>query len=93
VERDKAGRIVTSSTGNPRRDRERSRERGDRVDRDWDRRRDSLSPQISSGGGWKHGNTYGLSQQFLENLGIEGQLVAKVFISNVSCANFNSIIK
>jgi hypothetical protein len=83
VERDKTGRIVTPGTNNPRRVRERSRDRGvDLLDRDWDRRRESQSPQVAS----RHGNTYGLSQQFLETLGIDGQLVSKVFVSNVSPA-------
>jgi len=80
VERDKTGRIVTTPS-NPRRDnRDRSPIR--LRERDWDRRRESLSPNSSSG--WKYGNTYGLSQQFLESLGVEGPLVSRVFVSNVS---------
>lgn len=88
VERDKTGRIITGSNRNKddRSDRDRSRN-DDRVvilrdrlpDRgDWNERDD----QNNQGGG-KYGNTYGLSQQFLESLGIEGPLIAKVFVSNV----------
>lgn len=84
VERDKYGRIVTGGQG--RRDegrvgRERSRER-DRGDRgDWDR---VNAGTIQAGGtGWKYGNTYGLSSQFLESLGIDGPLISRVFVSNV----------
>ena len=32
----------------------------------------------------KYGNTYGLSTQFLESLGISGPLVTRVFVANVS---------
>jgi hypothetical protein len=32
----------------------------------------------------KFGNTYGLSTQFLESLGISGPLVTRVFVANVS---------
>lgn len=32
----------------------------------------------------KFGNTYGLSTVFLESLGINGPLVSKVFVANVS---------
>lgn len=40
----------------------------------------------SGGGGGdnKFGNTYGLSTQFLESLGINGPLVTRVFVANVS---------
>lgn len=90
VERDKYGRIVTGSnkqTGNPGRDRERSRER-DRGDRgDWDRRNVDTPPNVGSNvmgmGMGKYGNTYGLSSQFLESLGIDGPLIPRIFVSNV----------
>jgi hypothetical protein len=36
------------------------------------------------GSGQKWGNTYGLSPQFLESLWINGPLVARVFVANVS---------
>lgn len=36
------------------------------------------------GGDSKFGNTYGLSTQFLESLGINGPLVTRVFVANVS---------
>ena len=32
----------------------------------------------------KWGNTYGLSPQFLESLNINGPLISKVFVANVS---------
>jgi hypothetical protein len=38
-----------------------------------------------SGAGQKWGNTYGLSPQFLESLWINGPLVTRVFVANVSC--------
>lgn len=50
-------------------------------------REDDQNQQGGQGGGGsggaKYGNTYGLSQQFLESLGIDGALIPKVFISNV----------
>lgn len=36
-----------------------------------------------AGGDNKFGNTYGLSTQFLESLGINGPLVTRVFVANV----------
>ncbi len=57
--------------------------RGDR-DRGGDRERsimDRLGPQPASSG---FGNTYGLSTQFLESLGIDGPLHTRVFVANVS---------
>lgn len=51
---------------------------------------------VSSGGGGgggdnKFGNTYGLSTQFLESLGINGPLVTRVFVANVSIRKSTSI--
>ena len=48
-----------------------SRDRGPRNDRD---RRDKSSSMGRGGQGGGVGNTYGLSTQFLENLGIDGPL-------------------
>jgi RNA recognition motif-containing protein len=43
-----------------------------------------MSPQPGSNANTgKFGNTYGLSQQFLESLGIDGNLIPKVFVSNL----------
>lgn len=49
------------------------------------------APSVGVGGGGgggggdnKFGNTYGLSTQFLESLGINGPLVTRVFVANVS---------
>jgi hypothetical protein len=47
----------------------------------------SLAPSLSAavgGTGQKWGNTYGLSPQFLESLWINGPLVTRVFVANVS---------
>lgn len=40
----------------------------------------------------KFGNTYGLSTQFLESLGINGPLVTRVFVANVSTIQFLLLI-
>ncbi|KAK0088863.1 hypothetical protein PV325_010460 [Microctonus aethiopoides] len=86
VERDKYGRLQTS------RDHDRSRD--DRF-RDVARQnagRQSLSVPtggVGGGGGGnivndnKFGNTFGLSTQFLESLGINGPLVTRVFVANL----------
>jgi hypothetical protein len=42
-----------------------------------------------AGGNWKYGNTYGLSSPFLESLGIDGPLISRVFVSNVSKKSLN----
>lgn len=68
--------------------------RGDR-DRGGDRERsimDRLGPQPASSG---FGNTYGLSTQFLESLGIDGPLHTRVFVANVSsvCLLIGQIIR
>lgn len=71
TERDSHGRIITGSRGG----RDRDRDRGDRSDRGG-----------SMGGGFSggNGNTYGLSPQFLESLGIEGSLHNRLFVANLS---------
>lgn len=94
MERDKTGRIITGNNKN----------RDDRqTDRDSDRSRDRVvvlrermppkddwnNREDAQGQGGQR-NTYGLSQQFLESLGIEGDLIPKVFVSNVSkCYDFS----
>lgn len=85
VERDKYGRLTTG----------RSNDRG-REDRFRDQSRPNPGRQnmpVPSGGGGggsnggnsdnKFGNTYGLSTQFLESLGISGPLVTRVFVANL----------
>ncbi|XP_011502724.1 PREDICTED: myelin expression factor 2 [Ceratosolen solmsi marchali] len=85
VERDKYGRLTTG------RNNDRIRE-----DRFRDQSRPNPGRQnmpIPSGGGGgsgnggnadnKFGNTYGLSTQFLESLGISGPLVTRVFVANL----------
>lgn len=82
VERDKQGRIVKGSTGGGGGAGNRGDHRGDR-DRGGDRERsimDRLGPQPASSG---FGNTYGLSTQFLESLGIDGPLHTRVFVANL----------
>jgi len=80
AERDKFGRIVGKSGGRPR-DGGGDRERGPRNDRD---RRDMSSSYGGGGQGGDYGNTYGLSPQFLENLGIDGPLHTRLFVANLS---------
>jgi len=71
-ERDKYGRIIS---GSGRRDRDRDRDHG----------RDRGSSSNQSGGASLFGsNTYGLSPQFLESLGIEGSLHNRLFVANLS---------
>ena len=47
-----------------------------------------MASSLTAGGGGagqnKWGNTYGLSPQFLESLWINGPLVTRVFVANVS---------
>jgi len=80
AERDKFGRIVGKSGGRPR-DGGGDRDRGPRNDRD---RRDMSSSYGGGGQGGDYGNTYGLSPQFLENLGIDGPLHTRLFVANLS---------
>ncbi len=80
AERDKFGRIVGKSGGRPR-DGGGDRDRGPRNDRD---RRDMSSSMGGGGQGGGYGNTYGLSPQFLENLGIDGPLHTRLFVVNLS---------
>lgn len=50
---------------------------------------------LGGGGGSgdnKFGNTYGLSTQFLESLGINGPLVTRVFVANVNTRLINSFL-
>ena len=80
VERDKYGRLASS--------RNNDRPREDRF-RDSPRQNPRPNMPVQSGGGGgggdnKFGNTYGLSTQFLESLGINGPLVTRVFVANVS---------
>ena len=89
-ERDRYGRLLKEN------DRDGSPPRGARGGefprrRDENRdRRDSLghphARNISAGGdpGAKFGNTYGLSVAFLESLHIDGPLLNRVFVANVS---------
>ncbi|XP_066599116.1 myelin expression factor 2 [Prorops nasuta] len=88
VERDKYGRLATA--------RNNDRARDDRF-RDPPRPQGRQNMSVPSGGGGsgggsvggggnaenKFGNTYGLSTQFLESLGINGPLVTRVFVANL----------
>ena len=79
TERDKYGRISkggSSGAGGGRSDRERSDRGSDRRDR-----RDHSSNMGPPAGGY--GNTYGLSPQFLESLGIDGPLHTRLFVANL----------
>ena len=81
TERDKYGRISKGGSagtgGGGRSDRERSDRGPDRRDR-----RDHSSNMGPPAGGY--GNTYGLSPQFLESLGIDGPLHTRLFVANLS---------
>ncbi|XP_063982564.1 myelin expression factor 2 [Diachasmimorpha longicaudata] len=82
AERDKYGRLQSS--------RDHDRQREDRY-RDTARQSSRQTLSSSTGGGGassigndtKFGNTYGLSTQFLESLGINGPLVTRVFVANL----------
>ncbi|XP_015126728.1 myelin expression factor 2 isoform X2 [Diachasma alloeum] len=83
AERDKYGRLQSS--------RDHDRQREDRY-RDTPRQSSRQTLSSSTGGGGassiggndtKFGNTYGLSTQFLESLGINGPLVTRVFVANL----------
>ncbi|XP_043474113.1 myelin expression factor 2 isoform X1 [Leptopilina heterotoma] len=86
VERDKYGRLASSRNNDrpPREDRFRDPPRQNSG-------RQNMSAPSSGGGGGgggggndsKFGNTYGLSTQFLESLGINGPLVTRVFVANL----------
>lgn len=100
VERDKSGRIVTGTqpggqgqAGQSGR-RDENRGAGGGRDRSRDDRGGEWNQANQSAGDWKYGNTYGLSAQFLESLGIEiGALISRVFVSNVRIAvHFNLML-
>lgn len=93
MERDKYGRLASSRNNDrpPREDRFRDPPRQNSG-------RQNMSAPSSGGGGGggggggndsKFGNTYGLSTQFLESLGINGPLVTRVFVANVSKKKFS----
>ncbi len=94
IDRDRYGRIIRGS-GSGRDGRERATGLGaagggagrDR-ERDRERRRDDRSSMGGGGGGGggggAYGNTYGLSPQFLDSLGVEGPLHTRLFVANVS---------
>lgn len=75
--RDKYGNLIGS--GKRARDRDDGRLRDDR--RGFDQ---GANRSITDVGDNKWGNTYGLSVQFLESLGISPPLCSKVFVANVS---------
>jgi len=76
-ERDKFGRIINGGG---------RRGGGGGGDRDRDRDRDRGGNSMSGGGAHFGNNTYGLSPQFLESLGIDGPLHNRLFIANLSYA-------
>ncbi|XP_015517238.1 myelin expression factor 2 [Neodiprion pinetum] len=82
VERDKYGRLAsTRNNDRPREDRFRDPPRSSGG-------RQNMQTPVGGGSGGgggdnKFGNTYGLSTQFLESLGISGPLVTRVFVANL----------
>lgn len=98
MERDKYGRLATSRNNDrPREDRFRDSSRGSAIGRQnipalnigggnggGGGGGGGVGGGLGSGGDNKFGNTYGLSTQFLESLGINGPLVTRVFVANVS---------
>jgi len=81
TDRDKFGRIISGGGGGGR--------RGGGGDRDRDRDRGGSMSGGGGGGGIGGGglygsNTYGLSPQFLESLGIDGPLHNRLFIANLA---------
>ncbi|KAF7997319.1 hypothetical protein HCN44_005596 [Aphidius gifuensis] len=79
VERDKYGRLQNGRDNGNREDRYRDQPRTNQR---------SLGMSVTNLGltdntGDKFGNTYGLSTQFLESLGINGSLVTRVFVANL----------
>ncbi|XP_043276803.1 myelin expression factor 2 [Venturia canescens] len=97
VERDKYGRLASSRNNDrPREDRFRDAPRGSGMGRQNIPALNIGGGNSSGGGGGglgggggggsgdnKFGNTYGLSTQFLESLGINGPLVTRVFVANL----------
>ena len=85
--RDDQGRIIKGGSGGDRGGRDnfsanRSFSNSDRNS-SFDRRDDNMRLGNTDPAS-KYGNTYGLNVQFLESLGIDGPLVSKVFVANVS---------
>ncbi len=76
TERDRFGRIVRGGGGGGGGGGGRDRDR-----HSLDRGRDRGSSMGGGGGGY--GNTYGLSPQFLESLGIDGPLHTRLFVANL----------
>merc|ERR1719367_304626 len=85
TERDKYGRIITERAKREQRERERENRDHDR-DRGRDRDRNINSGGVMGGGGMsRFGNqTYGLSPQFLDSLGIDGPLHNRLFVANLA---------
>merc|ERR1712223_411946 len=85
TERDKYGRIITERAKREQRERERENRDHDR-DRGRDRDRNLNSGGGMGGGGMsRFGNqTYGLSPQFLDSLGIDGPLHNRLFVANLA---------
>merc|ERR1719367_1106559 len=85
TERDKYGRIITERAKREQRERERENRDHDR-DRGRDRDRNINSGGGMGGGGMsRFGNqTYGLSPQFLDSLGIDGPLHNRLFVANLA---------
>lgn len=81
-ERDRCGRLIRQRDSSSRRDRERSRSRERSRRRDHDRDRHRYDERLPPRGSDSY-NTYGLSQDFLNSLGIYGPLNNRIFISNL----------
>merc|ERR1712038_1862595 len=73
-ERDKYGRITKGNRSSG----------GDRERSDRSERRDHGPSMGGGGGGGGYGNTYGLSPQFLDSLGIDGPLHTRLFVANLA---------
>ena len=89
VERDKYGRLSTGRNDRVREDRFKDQARSNVNRPILPSNCGSTYPGSASSTDNKFGNTYGLSTQFLESLGITGPLVTRIFVANVSFIFFN----
>lgn len=83
-QRDKYGNLVGTSASKRARERDDSRDHRYRDDHRGGFDMSSVNSRSNSDLSDKWGNTYGLSPQFLESLGVNTPLINRVFIANVS---------
>lgn len=90
-QRDKYGNLIGSAASKRARDREDGRDRFREDRRGGFDMPNQMSRQSLDLNDNKWGNTYGLSPQFLESLGINVPLINRIFIANVSIFRISNV--